>query len=180
MKLVCHPETPPALITAVDVEVEMSDPNQALLRYRVCGADLVLPELTSPGRADELWKTTCFELFLATGAGDAYFEFNFSPSAKWAAYRFEAYRGGRRDMQMTVEPLVDRHPELEPTDRVPHYVLDADVDFSDIPPGPLRAGLSAIIEEGSGRKSYWALAHPPGKPDFHHPDCFTLELPPPA
>ena len=25
--------------------------------------------------------------------------------------------------------------------------------------------------------SYWALAHPPGKPDFHHPDCFALELP---
>jgi len=22
------------------------------------------------------------------------------------------------------------------------------------------------------------LAHPPGKPDFHHPDCFALELPP--
>jgi hypothetical protein len=43
---------------------------------------------------------------------------------------------------------------------------------------PLRLGLSAVIEETSGRKSYWALAHPPGKPDFHHPDCFALELPP--
>jgi hypothetical protein len=21
------------------------------------------------------------------------------------------------------------------------------------------------------------LAHPPGKPDFHHSDCFALELP---
>jgi hypothetical protein len=40
-----------------------------------------------------------------------------------------------------------------------------------------RLALSAVIEETDGRKSYWALAHPPGTPDFHHPDCFTLELP---
>lgn len=43
----------------------------------------------------------------------------------------------------------------------------------------LQIGLSAVIEEMDGTKSYWALAHPAGKPDFHHPDCFTLELPPP-
>jgi hypothetical protein len=42
---------------------------------------------------------------------------------------------------------------------------------------PWRLGLSAVIEETSGRKSYWALAHPPGKPDFHHADCFAYELP---
>jgi hypothetical protein len=40
-------------------------------------------------------------------------------------------------------------------------------------------GLSAVIEEANGRLSYWALAHPPGKPDFHHSDCFALELPAP-
>jgi hypothetical protein len=34
-----------------------------------------------------------------------------------------------------------------------------------------------VIEETNGRKSYWALAHPPGKPDFHHSDCFALGLP---
>jgi hypothetical protein len=37
-----------------------------------------------------------------------------------------------------------------------------------------------VIEERNGRKSYWALAHPPGEPDFHHPACFALELPPAA
>jgi hypothetical protein len=40
-----------------------------------------------------------------------------------------------------------------------------------------RFGLAAVIEETSGRRSFWALAHPPGKPDFHHADCFTLEVP---
>ena len=42
---------------------------------------------------------------------------------------------------------------------------------------PWRLGLSAVIEENSGRKSYWALKHPDGPPDFHRADCFTLELP---
>jgi hypothetical protein len=41
-----------------------------------------------------------------------------------------------------------------------------------------RLGLSALIEETSGRRSYWALTHPPGKPDFHHPDCFAHEFSP--
>jgi hypothetical protein len=42
-----------------------------------------------------------------------------------------------------------------------------------------RIGLSAVIEEKNGMKSYWALAHPAGKPDFHHPACFAAELPAP-
>jgi hypothetical protein len=40
----------------------------------------------------------------------------------------------------------------------------------------LRLGLSAVIEDIDGRLSYWALKHPPGKPDFHHPDSFALDV----
>ena len=41
---------------------------------------------------------------------------------------------------------------------------------------PLRLGLCAVIEEESGVLSYWALKHRPGRPDFHHPDGFVLEI----
>jgi hypothetical protein len=44
------------------------------------------------------------------------------------------------------------------------------------PAVPLRLALSAVIEEDGGMLSYWALKHPPGKPDFHHPDAFALEI----
>ena len=40
----------------------------------------------------------------------------------------------------------------------------------------LSLGLSAVIENLSGSLSYWALKHPPGKPDFHHADAFALEF----
>ena len=39
-------------------------------------------------------------------------------------------------------------------------------------------GLSAVLEEKDGTKSYWALAHPEGdRPDFHDPVCFAARLP---
>jgi hypothetical protein len=41
---------------------------------------------------------------------------------------------------------------------------------------PLSLALSAVIEDSAGTLSYWALRHPAGKPDFHHPQAFALEL----
>ncbi len=43
---------------------------------------------------------------------------------------------------------------------------------------PLKLGLSVVIEDVDGNLTYWALAHPSDKPDFHHPDSFVLTLPP--
>ena len=40
-----------------------------------------------------------------------------------------------------------------------------------------KLALSAVIETVDGAKTYWALAHPSDKPDFHHPDSFVLDLP---
>ena len=37
-------------------------------------------------------------------------------------------------------------------------------------------GLSAVLEEKDGAKSYRALAHQGEKPDFHHADCFAARL----
>lgn len=176
-RLIPHPDYPPASIEAVEVEIYMTDPDDALFRFLVKGSDLALPEWTSAERVDGLWERTCFELFLQPVSSRAYFEFNFSPSTQWAAYVFDSHREGRRDMSLSVEPFINRESVFEPEVGDAHYVLEADVDFSDIPPEALRMGLCAVIEEKSGRKSYWALAHPPGAPDFHHEDCFALELP---
>ena len=39
-----------------------------------------------------------------------------------------------------------------------------------------RLGLSVVIEQADGSIAYWALAHPPGRPDFHHADCLACEV----
>lgn len=172
--LLCHSDTPATSIGSVHVELTMTDPTDMLLTFYVTpGAALAVPERVSPRRADGLWQRTCCELFLKPEGGDAYFEFNLSPSGQWAAYAFDGYRAGMRDLALPVDP----HIELERQGG--SFVLEADVDLAAIPVGRLEANLSAVIEEADGTRSYWALRHPPGKPDFHHPDCFALELPAP-
>ena len=97
-----------------------------------------------------------------------YREFNFSPSTQWAAYDFDSYRAGMRNADVLAPRIEVRYgPE--------RYELYAAFD---LPGGtPWRLALTAVIEETDGVKSYWALKHPPGKPDFHHADGFVLELP---
>jgi hypothetical protein len=70
-------------------------------------------------------------------------------------------------------------PRIEVSSSPDRYTLRAalDLETANVPRGtPWRLGLSAVIEETTGNKSYWALAHAPGKPDFHCTDCFTHEL----
>lgn len=165
--LVPHPDTPPKGIQGVDARWFESG-GKLILRYQVNGVDaLAVPSFAGKGRGDELWQTTCFELFLRDGEG--YREFNFSPSERWAAYRFTGYRDGRTDVELETHDITSSAGEHL-------FVMTASVD-SGILIGADAAGLSAVIEEKDGTKSYWALAHPPGQPDFHDPACFALALP---
>lgn len=174
-QLVAHPDTPPLSVTAVAVELYLTSDDEAFFSFIVRGASrLHLPQRSPSRRADNLSATTCFECFLKPVGDLAYYEFNFSPSGRWAAYKFDDYRSGGSDLILGEEPLV--HRETGELDVEDCYTCDIDVDFSDVPWTKRLLGLSAVLEEEGGHKSYWALAHPPGKPDFHHADCFGAEL----
>jgi hypothetical protein len=41
----------------------------------------------------------------------------------------------------------------------------------------LRLSVAAVLEDRRGALSYWALAHPSERPDFHHPHSFVFWLP---
>ena len=41
-----------------------------------------------------------------------------------------------------------------------------------------RYAVDVILERKEGGLSYWAVRHPEGRPDFHHPSTFALELSP--
>ncbi|MFC7379345.1 DOMON-like domain-containing protein [Brevundimonas sp. GCM10030266] len=125
------------------------------------------PAVVAGERADGLWQHTCFEAFIPTG--DGYLEFNMSPSCQWASYHFESYRSGMKPAEAQVAVRLQDGDE-------DYIVIEADLD---LPPKAAFIGLSAVIEDIEGNISYWALAHAPGKPDFHHPDSFALVLPAP-
>ncbi len=161
------------IVAGIDVEVTRQSVQQAsqlvTIRYIITGAmaDVAVPEESTPRRTDRLWERTCCEAFFGLRDRDDYFEFNFSPSTEWAVYRFANYRQG-----MTPVDGVLPHIEVRRSDE--RLELVAVIDSSLLPRSQTsRIGLSAVIEERAGRKSYWALAHPSAKPDFHHPSSFV-------
>jgi hypothetical protein len=172
LDLELHPDSLCPAVKWIMVEVERPSATGLKLHYKLAGAigDLQLPDWAEGARTAELWQHMCFELFLRDGEG-SYLEFNFSPSTQWAAYEFDGYRSGMSDAPDSLRPTIRFVAGGE------GLALIAQIEGlpSD---GSWRIGLSAVIEERSGNKSYWALAHPSGAPDFHHADCFAAELPP--
>jgi hypothetical protein len=175
LALKIHPDTTSAAVTGIEVGVTRPRSDCLALVYAVMGKidDLRVASRTEPARADELWKHTCFETFIRAAGGVDYYEFNFSPSTQWAAYRFGGYRDAMhvanefQSLPITINAQADR------------FTLSAEVDLDRIKlprQKKLQIALSAVIEQTDGQKSYWALAHPPGKPDFHHSDCFAYEI----
>jgi hypothetical protein len=172
-----HPDSLSSAVTRIDVDVAPRD-GSLVFSYIVTGkiSHLRIPSATAAARTDELWWHTCFEAFVRTSPDESYYEFNFSPSTKWAAYHFSGYRSGGR-VATEIGP-----PVIQAQSNATSYTLQVVLKLGRLPSlpsaAPWRLGLSAVLEDTGGRKSCWALAHPPGKPDFHRLDCFTYEFSP--
>lgn len=176
LTLVPHPTTPPSDPTIkVWVNVDHAGALGVIASTNICfgiGAPanrFLVPEAAeAPRRADELWKTTCFEAFFQGPGEEMYREWNFAPSGDWAAYDFTSCREGRTAADV-------RDPYIRVEDNLIWWALAATIA---VDAGvPWSVGLSAVLEEKDGTKSYWALSHPvPEKPDFHDPASFTAQL----
>jgi len=173
--LSCHPPTYSQATHDIQAHVCWRDAGELAITYVLTGdiRRLRIPPLRPARSADRLWEHTCFEAFVGVTGKSEYYEFNFSPSGEWAVYAFRRYRES--------VPLVgDRVPEITVRSGENSLELDAIVRLDYVPliqpRRTLRLALSAVIEENSGMLSYWALEHPAGNPDFHHPDSFALEI----
>ncbi|MFL5296594.1 MAG: DOMON-like domain-containing protein [Phenylobacterium sp.] len=162
-------------MTEIRVEASRPQSGQLALTYSVVrgpGEPLVPPP-AEPARTDGLWRHTCLEAFIRAPDAEPYVELNLSPSGQWAAYRFEAYRHG-------MAPLDIPPPRIAWRATAEGFELRADIDLAGVADLPLSAAwslaLTAVIEEADGRTSYWALAHAPGKADFHAEAGFALAL----
>ena len=167
IELVLHRQTPAAAVRGVRALAARSPGGLLALRYRIEGDldRLRIPAPRAPAVREQLWQHSCCEAFVGAAGAASYREFNFSPSGEWAAYAFQSYRQG--------EPWPAPDPGIEVRKTPGELELHARIPA---PPGRLRVALCAVIEDGGGALSYWALRHPAGKPDFHHPDAFALEL----
>jgi hypothetical protein len=171
-----------ALSVQVTLAVVASEAGPGLLlSYQLQGpaselACLHIPAAETPGPADGLWQSTCFELFVARQEHEAYREFNFSPSGRWACYAFS------RERERTPADARPRAPEMPSAEWLPSPAPAQMVWVPAVllPERPWHMGLSAVLAHRDGRLAYLALLHPKDRPDFHDRRGWTLrpELPP--
>ncbi len=177
LSLLCHPDTPSRGVSRISAIVEYSRKRNclAVIFHVVAPSGFFLPDWQyvpseTPLRRDGLWQTTCFELFAKREGESGYLEYNFSPTGAFALYAFDGYRAGMQ------KPDVVQYSDMDQVCWDQQYQMDVDPVFLGSASTRWHLALSAVIEETDGTKSYWALRHPPGKPDFHHPDCFAVTL----
>ena len=166
--LMLHRECDLGPIRAVTAEIHATEAG-CEAEFRLDGriAGIKVPEHTPPVRMDDLWRTTCFEIFWQPIGGTYYREFNLSPSSRWAAYDFDAFREGARDAPVDAIAVSCSHSENE-------LVLKASIAAE--LPDPAQVALNAIVEDHAGNIQFWALAFPPGKPEFHSEACRQMIL----
>ena len=134
---------------------------------------LIWPGATaSPERRDELWQSTCLELFIAQPNEPGYWEINLSPSGDWNVYRLDGYR-----QVLQAEPSI-QHIKLSSQSAADRHQLDARVELPRVlrQVALLEASLCAVLQHANGSNSYWALCHPGSEADFHARAGFVLEV----
>lgn len=135
---------------------------------------LAIPAARPSAAAADLWRHTCFEVFLGAPGEPGYREYNFSPSGEWAVYAFRGWRDRIGDFAAAAAPEV-RCAQSDDT-----LVLEARVPAELLPAVPagsdLQASLAAVIERRDGALEYWALRHLAAQPDFHARETFVLAL----
>lgn len=164
--LVLHPDCKPGSITGVSASI-VAGPGGCRAVFVATGdiASIAVPAIAVPERLDDLWRTTCFEIFWSHD-GTSYREFNLSPSTRWACYDFDSFRAGMRNAPAEVAIAVS-HSDTE-------LRLEAVIQ-SDLPL-PATVALNAIIEDADGVNRFWALEFPAGAAEFHSPVCRALAL----
>lgn len=120
---------------------------------------------------ENLWTTTCFEIFLKNVMSSDYYEFNFNSKGEWNVFYFSNYRqrvtGYKSNLgvNMVTRSLNERHQLQFQFDlrKLTHLKL------------PCQVNLAAVIKTSSVM-SYWSQKHNRHKPDFHDPNNFNLIL----
>jgi hypothetical protein len=172
--LIPFPDTPvPGIVIAGEI---LRQKNVLTIHYTLPQKieDIFLPSPSfNPTRKDDLWKTTCFEFFLAIEDLPEYWEINLSPSGDWNLYHMDAYRRiGFRE-----ETLIQHLPFKVQKD-IDVFALNAAMDLDPIVRAGqvLEVGIAAIIQSSNGPETYWALNHLGPQPDFHSRASFVIRV----
>jgi hypothetical protein len=137
---------------------------------------------TTPKRAAELWKTTCFECFIPSTVSEGYLEFNGAPSGDWNWYAFKKYRAGQHAFPIANDDMPEQHFWQQTDNQIAvewilprqgiaqgfHSIGEDKVNLKNI-------GISVVMQTVDATL-YWALQHDDIAPDFHLRSSFIYPI----
>jgi hypothetical protein len=159
----------------VSGKIRRPNPETIQICYQLTGDldSVLLPQSAHPAqRRDELWTTTCLELFIGERESSPYWELNVSPNGDWNIYKLTNYRSNLApDLEFqelaSVIQGASGHFELSLACPLPGKLKTSP---------KLDVAICAVIQFNQGPLSYWALQHSGPEADFHRRDDFVLSL----
>ena len=142
--------------------------NTLYLKYMISG-NISQIKLIPSKQSSELWKNTCFELFLSNKNITEYLEFNWSPSGKWNTFKFHDYRD-------RANQNIDENSEFIVRNESYNIIFESKIILSkynshiSLDINNLQIGMSIIVETNS--LEYWSNQHLNHRPDFHNKNNF--------
>ena len=143
------------------------------LDYEIIGdiSLYIFPKQTQQQRANELWKATCFELFMNNYSSTKYYEINISPSTQWNSYQFTSYK---KEM---IESHIFSTPTIRSQQQNNGYNLSFEMDFTEsIFEKKLLINCAVILLDNKGVRYFYSINRRKELPDFHDREYFELLL----
>ncbi len=122
-------------------------------------------------KEENLWSTTCFEIFLKNSNSNDYYEFNFNSKSDWNLFYFSNYRERVTGHFPNIEVVSENQTDLV-TKKLRFRFNIGKLERLKL---PCQVSLAAVIKSNS-EISYWSQKHNNIKPDFHDANNFTLML----
>ena len=138
--------------------------NKISLHFKITGVlkNYQFPQIDKLKRANELWKATCFELFLANSKTKIYYEINISPTLHWNIYRLETYRAEPKELIVSSEPLIEIREDEE------SYEIDFELECKELNLAEFdQYNLAVILLNIENEREFWAVNLVGESPDFH-------------
>ena len=113
-------------------------------------------------RKDELWKESCFELFLAHKNSPNYYELNISPSTEWNFYSFSDYKTDMKPNNYTSTPFITSSKSKN------EFRLSFDIELDEKILGDnLIFNLAVILLDKNGTRHFYSINRKDGNVNFH-------------
>lgn len=145
---------------------------EIFVSFKISGPieNLVIPHIeTKKIRANELWKQSCLEFFIAEKGASEYWEFNVSPSGLWNFYHLEDYRKNLKEdfrVQLT---------RFEREDDKKSIRISCILNCEGLPTiNQPEVGISVVLSHLNQNNSFWAIKHTDQSPNFHRRESFIL------